>query len=100
MNIPGYIASKLFKREKGSLSPDYTMNTEAKLEYSVTPEQNSWGFQFKDGSGQILIDSSGYPSLEQAQQGFISLVKSIATNQYSVAFPDSVSSPPKRKLSS
>jgi len=72
---------------------------EAVLEYAVTPDESSWRFQFKDRNGQILINSSGYPSLDQAQQGFISLVKSIASNQYAVSFPDASTPPPKRQLS-
>ena len=70
----------------------YMNNKEAVLEYHVnkeTTDEGQWGFRFKDSNGEILIDSSGYPTLAQAEQGFLALVKSIATNRYSVSTPDS-----------
>lgn len=62
---------------------------QAVLEYCATPvggRRGQWGFRFKDTDGRIVMDSrGGYPSLNKAERGFVSLVKSIASNQYSVA---------------
>ena len=74
------------------------MNTkEAVLEYSVAnandSTKGSWGFKFKTRSGEVLINSAGYASLDQAQQGFVSLVKSIARNDYSVQMPGTTGEP-------
>ena len=64
------------------------------LEYCVTHSRGrrKWGFRFKSRNGRVLINSvRKYPSRCEAEKGFISLIKSIASNQYKI---DS-SKPPK-----
>ena len=48
-----------------------------------------WGFRFKTAEGDTLIESEQhFGSLEQAEQGFVALMKSIATNEYTVDYPE------------
>ena len=50
--------------------------------------KSKWGFRFKTPDGQTLLESgTGFTSLAKAEQGFVSLIKSIATNAYKVAYP-------------
>ncbi len=63
------------------------------LEYRVAKpnrgEKAKWGFRFKTPAGRTLIESGKeFSSLAEAEKGFVSLVKSIATNQYQVSYPD------------
>src|SRR5438552_3777622 len=47
-----------------------------------------WGFRFRTAEGGILIESAKrFASKAQAERGFISLIKSVATNQYQVEYP-------------
>ena len=65
----------------------------AVLEYCVIQSRGrrKWGFRFKSGNGRVLMDSvKKYPSQCEAEKGFISLIKRIASNQYKV---DSSKSP-------
>ena len=63
------------------------------LEYRQTKavhgrKKPKWGFCFKTTDGQTLLESgTDFTSLAKAEQGFVSLVKSIATNEYQVAYP-------------
>ena len=51
-------------------------------------KKSTWGFCFKTSDGQTLLESgTGFTSLAKAEQGFVSLVKSIASNAYQVAYP-------------
>ena len=58
----------------------------AVLEYSAAEAgggSESWGFRFKDSAGQTLIESSrAFDSQAEAETGFVSMIKLIATNQY------------------
>ena len=59
----------------------------AVLEYCVTnsPGQARWSFRFKSKQGRVLMNSGErYASLDEAVSGFITLVKSIASNQYRI----------------
>ena len=63
---------------------------QAILEYCEKPAKNGrkreWGFRFKTTEGKVLMESQGgFSSLGHAEKGFLSMVKSIATNQYSIA---------------
>jgi hypothetical protein len=63
------------------------------LEYRQTKvvrghKKPKWGFCFKTTDGHTLLESgTDFTSLAKAEQGFVSLVKSIATNEYQVAYP-------------
>jgi uncharacterized protein YegP (UPF0339 family) len=68
----------------------------AVLEYKVAnrsknrskSEARKWGFRFKTPDGKILVESAAlFDSYAKAQQGFLGMIKSIATNQYSVKAP-------------
>ena len=51
-------------------------------------KKSKWGYCFKTTDGQTLLESgTGFASLAKAEQGFVSLVKSIAANEYQVAYP-------------
>lgn len=68
---------------------------QAILEYRMAPSggrgRRRWGFRFKATDGRILMDSrGGFSSLSEAEQGFVSMVKSIASNKYLVDFPSKV----------
>jgi len=57
------------------------------LEYSVTGTSpaNKWTFRFKTPEGKVLIESRmGFCSQAEAEQEFVSLMKSIAANEYKV----------------
>lgn len=48
-----------------------------------------WGFRFKTSDGSTLVESEQkFGSLEQAEKGFVALMKSIATNEYTVDYPE------------
>lgn len=45
----------------------------------------TWGFRFKTADGETLMESKRpFASRQQAEQGFVAMLKSIATNNYSV----------------
>jgi hypothetical protein len=51
-------------------------------------KRSKWGFLFKTQDGHTLMESGkDFSSLAEAEQGFVSLMKSIATNQYQVNYP-------------
>ena len=60
------------------------------LEYSVakTGKRAKWVFKFRTPHGDTLIQSAKpFNSKTQAEAGFIALMKSVATNQYTVEYP-------------
>jgi hypothetical protein len=60
------------------------------LEYreAKAGHKSKWGFLFKTPEGDTLIESGKhFSSLAEAEQGFVSLIKSIATNQYEITYP-------------
>ena len=62
---------------------------QAILEYSARPAKNGrkkeWGFRFKTKTGKVLMESQRrFSSLDRAEKGFLAMIKSIATNQYSI----------------
>ena len=68
---------------------------QAVLEYCATEthgESPEWGFRLKTSDGRTLIESTtAFDSQAEAEIGFVSMVKLIATNQYTVrcsGFPD------------
>jgi len=72
----------------------------AVLEYKVAKQARTkarkWGFTFKT-HGKTLVESAAvFDSYAKAQQGFLSMIKLIATNQYSITVPDrsDATSPP------
>lgn len=59
------------------------------LEYCASMETGSkrprWGFRFRTAEGEMLIESARkFRSQAQAEREFVSLIKSVATNQYTV----------------
>jgi hypothetical protein len=65
------------------------------LEYcasEVDGGSEAWGFRLKTSDGQTLIESAkAFDSRSKAEEGFVSMIKLIATNQYTVrasALPD------------
>jgi hypothetical protein len=67
----------------------------AVLEYCAAADagSESWGFRLKTSDGQTLIESTrAFDSQAEAEVGFVSMIKLIATNQYAVrasALPES-----------
>jgi len=62
------------------------------LEYSTastTPRKSrKWGFRFRTAEGAILIQSPlSFRSQSEAERAFLSLIKFVATNQYTVECP-------------
>jgi len=62
------------------------------LEYRVgrrsRGKKAKWGFRFKAPDGTTLIESvAAFASQRQAEQGFVSIIKSIAANQYTIQTP-------------
>jgi hypothetical protein len=65
----------------------------AVLEYCVAKTNGGtvaqWGFRFKAPDGQTLMESvAPFDSLAKAEEGFISVIKLIATNQYIIDCPE------------
>ena len=63
------------------------------LEYYVGQPKRTrkarWGFRFKTAAGDLLISSPNtFSSKANAERGFVSLIKSVATNQYCVECPE------------
>src|SRR6185369_5073518 len=61
------------------------------LEYSVAEgkrgKRGKWLFRFRTSEGEVLIQSSmKFPSKAEAERRFVSLIKSIASNEYQVAY--------------
>ena len=51
-------------------------------------QKGKWRFRFKTKEGEVVMDSGErYASLDQAEAGFVTLVKSIASNEYQVSLP-------------
>ncbi len=67
---------------------DLMKNKTAVLEYRITEQggvRGKWGFRFKSPEGAVLMESVElYDSLEQAERGFVRLIKTVATNQYTI----------------
>lgn len=63
----------------------------AVLEYSAEEAGGgsaAWGFKLKSSDGQTLIESARtFDSQAEAEQGFVSMLKLIASNQYIVRSP-------------
>ena len=61
------------------------------LEYCVAKKNGKrarWAFKFRTPEGDTLIQSAKtFRSKTQAEKSFVSLIKSVATNQYRVAYP-------------
>ncbi len=70
------------------------------LEYSsvggTTGKRGQWTFRFITPGGVILIESgANFSSKAEAERGFVSLIKSVASNEYRVTqlFPSSRDQP-------
>ena len=64
----------------------------AVLEYHITETNEAtapkWGFRFKGADGQTLMESAkAFDSAAKAEEGFVAMIKLIATNQYTIAGP-------------
>ncbi len=64
----------------------------AVLEYCVAETNGAtapeWRFRFKGADGQTLMESATvFNSPAKAQDGFVAMIKLIATNQYAVECP-------------
>ena len=64
----------------------------AVLEYRIAETDKAtapkWGFRFKDADGQVLMESArAFDSPAKAEEGFVAMIKLIATNQYTIASP-------------
>jgi uncharacterized protein YegP (UPF0339 family) len=62
------------------------------LEYSVvgrTPgKRGKWTFRFRTPEGGVLIESGAkFSTKAEAERGFVSLIKSVASNEYQVDYP-------------
>src|SRR5437899_8959299 len=62
------------------------------LEYSAGPttprKSPKWGFRFRTAEGAILIQSPlAFRSKSEAERAFLTLIKFVATNQYTVECP-------------
>ena len=62
----------------------------AVLEYRIAETKEAsppqWGFRFKGADGQILMESArAFDSPAKAEEGFVAMIKLIATNQYTIA---------------
>ena len=68
-------------------------NKTAVLEYCVAKrngQRAKWAFRFKNADGDTLIESpQAFDSKLKAEGGFLSVLKSVASNQYKVEFPSS-----------
>jgi len=67
-----------------------------KLQYSSTKrsvgKRGKWGFKFTSPDGAIHMESrKTFDSLAKAEKSFFEAVKSIATNQYTIGYPESPS---------
>ena len=62
------------------------------LEYCVARKNGKrakWAFKFRTPKGDTLIQSAkAFRSKNQAEKGFASMIKSVATNQYTVEYPN------------
>jgi len=73
------------------------------LEYSAGPttprKSPKWGFRFRTAQGAILIQSPlAFRSKSEAERAFLSLIKFVATNQYTVECPKPPASLPVSSL--
>src|SRR5713101_3180349 len=68
-------------------------NKRPALEYWVRATQSgkpSWGFRFTTPEGNLLMESPKmFTSQAEAERGFVSMMKSVASNQYIVEWPGS-----------
>jgi len=67
-------------------------NKNAVFEYKIAnrgkTKGRKWQFRFKSQDGKTLVESAAvFDSYAKAQQGFLAMIKSIATNQYSIKAP-------------
>ena len=65
----------------------------AVLEYHITETNEAtapkWGFRFKGMDGQTLMESPrAFDSPAKAEEGFIAMIKLIASNQYTIDSPE------------
>jgi len=62
------------------------------LEYCVARKKGKkakWAFRFRTPEGQTLIQSAQvFASRCEAEAGFFSLIKSVASNQYRIEYPE------------
>ena len=67
-------------------------NKTAVLEYCVARKRGQkarWAFRFRTPEGDTLMQSAKvFASKAQAEKGFIRLIKSVATNQYKIEYPN------------
>src|SRR5438034_6884044 len=68
-------------------------NKRAVLEYCQTRSPGSsrtkWLFRFKTPQGEMLIQSTkSFTCKAQAEAGFVSLIKSVAANEYTIEYVD------------
>src|SRR5438046_5785955 len=69
------------------------------LEYcaakSTGRKRAKWSFRFRTPDGDLLLQSAKtFNSKAEAEQGFISLIKSVASNQYNIEFLEDPKSRP------
>ena len=61
------------------------------LEYCVARKRGKrakWAFRFRTPEGETLIQSAKvFDSRVKAEAGFVSLIKSVASNQYRIEYP-------------
>jgi uncharacterized protein YegP (UPF0339 family) len=67
-------------------------NQDSVLEYCVAKKKShrkpQWTFKFRTPEGETLVQSAKpFASRSEAERGFISLIKSVATNQYKIEYP-------------
>lgn len=71
---------------------DFMKNKTPVLEYCVAKmsgKKAKWMFKFTTPEGETLMESAmAFDFKTQAEAGFIGLIKSVATNQYKVEYPE------------
>ena len=75
-------------RCSGLLNIEFMDSDKAVLEYSAAAAgagSAAWGFKLKFSDGQTLIESARtFDSQAEAELGFVSMIKLIATNHYTI----------------
>jgi len=79
------------ERLQGRQGNQFMKNKTPVLEYCMASKSGRkprWVFRFRSPQGDTLIESrKAFASKTQAEKGFVSLMKSVATNQYTVEYP-------------